>query len=173
MMDVQMAIDPAAGESAVADDYGCTVIGRDRYTGRRYVLHSSKYQGSITGAISWAEGIYRHFEPISLGIEASMTVCAFWQMMRDSGKYRAVKLTSKGKSKEERARLVEPHMESGMILFHPSHYDLYDQLLSFPSPDVKDDVADSFFYANELLDGFGSSDVPTAARTDSAFDGIN
>lgn len=182
-MDVYMAVDPAAGESSLADDYGACVIGRDRRDGKRYVLHSSRYQGGVgtavraadgswafTGAQAWFDSIYRAWDPIMAGIEASQTVQAFWQIIRDSGRYRVTKLRpsmgigGKEAKKEERAKLVEPHVEGGMVKFSPKQHDLYDQMTAFPSQDVKDDVFDAFMHCMAMLDGGGggTSDVSTA-----------
>lgn len=181
-LDVVMAVDPAAGEGSSADDYGACVIGRHRGTGKRYVLASSRYQGPIgsavmdrdgnkvrTGARKWFHEIYVRWQPRVCGVEASMTVCAFWQMVRDSGEYRLQKLAPsagvgrRNASKEERAKLVVPHVEGGMVLFDPAQADLYDQLTSFPSQGVKDDVADGFFHANSLLDA-GSATIDVESQ---------
>lgn len=171
-MDVVMAVDPAAGEGSTSDDYGACVMGRHRLTGDRYVLASSKYQGGVgtcvndpetgeirrTGARKWFHDLYQEWDPDVAGIEAERTVQAFWQLVRDSGHYRVRKLSASlgiGKrkaSKEERAKLVEPRMESGKVKFDPKQLILRDQLIAFPSPDVKDDVMDAFMHANSLLD---------------------
>ena len=171
LMDVVMALDPAAGESSLADDYGACVIGRDRSTGIRYVLWSGKYQGGIgsvttdkegnkvrTGAMLWFHDIYVAWNPTICGIEASMTVQAFWQLVRDSGEYRVRKLApsmgvgGKNAAKVERAKLVEPLVEQGRVKFSPAQGTLYEQITCFPSAGVKDDVFDAFMHANSLLD---------------------
>lgn len=170
-LDVYMALDPAAGESSVADYYGATVIGRHKLTGIRYVLASSMYQGSIgsavrmpdgktlrTGARKWFHQIYSRWQPVACGVEAARTVQAFYQILRDCGEYRIVKLLpSMGigggmAPKEERAKLVVPHVETGMVKFHPAQTDLYDQMTVFPSADVNDDIFDSFMHCNSMLD---------------------
>lgn len=174
-LDVYMAVNPAAGEGSLADDYGLCVIGRHRSTGKRYVLASSAYHGGVgtqvtdrdgkvvfTGARKWFNDAYERWQPLVAGVEAARTVQAFWQAIRDSGLYRCRKLAPSmgiggaAASKTERAKLVEPHVEQGMVLFHPSQGDLYDQLVAFPSEDVHDDVADAFFHANSLLDAGGA-----------------
>jgi hypothetical protein len=155
---VVMATDPAAGEGSLADDYGTTVMALHKPTGIRYVLQSEKFHGSVTAALAWWESIYRAWEPEIAGIEGSMTVQAFWQLIRDKGTYRVRKLLpslgmgGRAAPKDERAKLLLPHVEGGRVKFHPKHHDLYDQMLAFPSPDVHDDVFDSFMYANSLLD---------------------
>jgi hypothetical protein len=171
-MRVVLACDPAAGEGSGADDYGLCAIGRDRRDGKRYVLEASLYHGGVgtcarmpdgtvvrTGAREWFHSAYERWQPDLAGVEANNTVQAFWQLVRDSGDYRVRKLRpslgqgGRSASKEERAKLVEPLMEQGVIRLNPRHADLYDQLLAFPTEGVKDDVADSFFHANSMLDG--------------------
>ena len=165
-LEIVMAVDPAAGESSIADDYGACVIGRHKVNGKRYVLASGKYHGGITGAMQWFHDIYVTWEPDRVGIEAARTVQAFYQLIRDTGKYRLIKLLpslgigAKPASKEERAKLVEPHVEQGMVLFHPKQVDLYDQAVAFPSADVHDDVLDAFMHCNSMLDV--GSDTMTA-----------
>lgn len=170
-MDVYMAVDPAAGEGSVADDYGLAVVGRHKVTGKRYALESSLYHGGIVGAQAWFHEAYERWQPTVAGIEAARTVQAFWQITQAKGKYRLRKLApsmgigGRAASKEERAKLLEPHVEAGMVLFDPSQRDLYDQMTAFPSADVKDDVFDAFMHANSLLDAGGATMTPTKHRS--------
>lgn len=153
---IVMAVDPAAGESSLADDYGLAVVGLHRTSGKRYVLESSRFQGGMSGALDWFRAAYLRWQPEAAGIEANRTVQGFWQTVRDSGKYRVRKLRpaigGQMASKVERAKLVEPHVEQGQVLFDPRQRDLYDQLLAFPSDDVKDDCVDAWLYAMSMLD---------------------
>ncbi len=187
---VVMAVDPAAGKTSVADDYGYCVIGQHKVTGVRYVLASGKYHGGIgvmkkvegkwlfSGAFQWFHDIYVKWDPVEAGIEAMMTVQAFWQMLVGVGIYRVRKLLASmgigGRTapKEERAKLVSPHMEGGVVKFDPAQKDLYDQLVVFPAADVKDDVADAFFHANSMLDVGGDTMEPSTTKTLTGTSGI-
>jgi predicted phage terminase large subunit-like protein len=157
-LDIKMAVDPNAGQSQMADFMGICVLGRDRLTGKRYVLEATHFKGSIEEAdpdkpsqVAFFDQIYSKWNPIVAGVECVLNQTALYQVLLAKGKYRLTKLSPEGRDKVNRARFVEPLVAQGSILFNASHVTFYNEMIQFPEG-AHDDMVDAFVYANSLFE---------------------
>lgn len=150
MLEIKMAVDPQSGESEMADFLGIVVIGRDKYTRRRYVLHAEKFKASIDKQVERVKEVYMKWKPLIMGVEKVLNQTALYQLLRAEGDLRLRPVQPEGKDKVNRARLIEPLVEQGVIKFQPAHIDLYNEMIQFPNA-AHDDVLDAFMYANSLF----------------------
>lgn len=148
---IKMAVDPNAGESQMADFMGIVVMARDPRSKLRYVLHAEKIKKSIDKELDDFDAIYTKWNPQLAGIEAVLNMTAFYQLAASKKKYRLRKIDPKGKDKVNRAKMVEPLVEQGIIKFCPTHVELYNELIQFPNG-AHDDLVDAFIYCNSLFD---------------------
>lgn len=156
-MDIAMVVDPNAGRSEMADFMGVCIMGRHRQTNVRYVLFADHFKLPMTSLDpseetqeSVIDGLYVKYNPRILGVERVLNQTALHDFLESRKKYRLQALSPEGKDKVNRARYVEPHVQQGIIKFHPSHVVLYQELVMFPNA-AHDDVGDAFFYCDSLL----------------------
>jgi len=149
--DVKMAVDPNAGMSQMADYMGICVIGQHRQTRKRLVLESRRVKKPINGQEEEFDRTYTRWNPLIAGVEKVLNQTALYQLLMSKNKYRLKALSPEGKDKVNRARYVEPLVEQGVILFHPSQKDLYNEAIEFPNGE-HDDILDSFLYCNSLFE---------------------
>lgn len=162
MLDIVMVVDPNAGKSEMADFMGVVVMGRHRLTNIRYVLHASHHKlpmSSLNPADETQEsvidGLYTKWNPRVLGVERVLNQTALHDYLESRNKYRLEALNPGGKDKVNRAHFTEPHVQQGIIKFHPSHVVLYDELIMFPNA-THDDIADAFIYCDSLFSSGGA-----------------
>lgn len=151
MLDIKMAVDPAAGLSQMADFMGVCVMGRHRFTGKRYILEATHFKGPIDQQEVFLDRQYTKWNPIIMGIECTQNQTALYQLMLSKNKYRLQKLDPGGRDKVNRARFVEPLVAQGTILFNPAHTLFYNQAIQFPNG-AHDDILDSFIYVNSMFE---------------------
>ena len=167
--DIVMAVDPNAGLSEMADFMGICVMGLDRRTNKRYVLHAEQLKDSIDKQVQRIEVLYKKWNPRVIGIEKVLNQTALYQLVLSKGSYPVRALSPEGKDKVNRARIVEPFVEQGVILFSSTHVALYNELVQFPNGE-HDDLVDAFLYANELLKS--SNDTMKQTRSKMITSGI-
>lgn len=135
------AVDPALGK-ARGDTTAIIVVGRDPQTGKIYVLHADigRYDPMRTiermiqsqklfNCVRWAVedvAFQEFFRKIIVTISASEGV----PLPVVGVKQRA--------SKDIRIESLAPHVENGVILFHPQQYTLLEQLRLYPLADHDD-----------------------------------
>lgn len=153
-LDIKMAVDPNAGQSEMADSMGIVVIGKDKRDNKRYVLEARKIKMNIMDELGVFDTIYNKWNPLIAGIECVMNQTAFYQLALSTNKYRLEELSPEGKDKVNRAQFVEPLVAQGIIKFHPTHIDLYNELIQFPNG-KHDDLVDGFVYCNSLFSSNG------------------
>lgn len=159
--DFVMAVDPNSGESKKADRMGICVMAKHRATNLRYVVHAKHYSGlTISKRLEMYKTIYFKWNPLRMGIEVVMNQRADYQLACDTKDFRVVELSPKSKSKEDRAKYVQPIMEQGIIKFHPGQIELYEEIVHFPGGE-HDDLFDAFMYANEMLDEMTTERIST------------
>lgn len=159
-LDIVMVVDPAAGLSAMADFYGLVVMGIDRRDRQRYVLDADHFKGKIGDALTWAAAKFDKWKPRVWGIESVLNMTAFGQLAQDARRpdgssYPVLLMDPEGKDKVNRAQVISPLVETGMVKFHHKHTLLYDEMVAFPNA-AHDDMVDAFIYCCFLLNGSGA-----------------
>lgn len=162
-LDVVIAVDPNAGQSQLADFMGITVLGRDKrmHKGERYVLETRQEKVHINKQVEIIKALDTKWKPRAIGIEKVMNQTALYQLAsahtdKGGGKMPIKALSPEGKDKVNRAYRVQPLIEQNVVKFNRYDTALYNELIQFPNG-AHDDIADSFFYANEMLAGSGLS----------------
>jgi len=161
-LDIKMCADPQSGESQMADFLGICVMGQHKITRKRYVLHAEKFKGPINEQLDRLRALFTKWNPIVIGIEKIMAQTALYQLavapatikpgeLEPPPTLRVMAVDPKQKDKVDRAKYVEPLVQQGVILFHPAHVDLYNEMIQFPNGD-HDDIVDAFLYVNSLFE---------------------
>jgi phage terminase large subunit-like protein len=155
---IVIAVDPNAGESNMADYMGITVLGLDRRDNLRYVLETRQEKVPINRQIEIVQELNKKWNPVRIGIEKVLNQTALYQLAVSKRTMPIIALSPSSKSKIDRARKVEPLVEQNVIKFNKYDTVLYNELIQFPNS-AHDDVADSFFYANEMLSRTNASNA--------------
>jgi hypothetical protein len=167
-------LDPQAGESALADEYGLTLLMWEWKDIHRYVVEQQSGRVSQWEQAKLVVRMWRnHPDALVAGVEKVMNQTAVWQHIRDwkAGKLdfgdkflddgnRDIPLvahapnksgSTKGIDKLGRLQMQEPSFERGEIHLHHSMRKLRDQILFLGTKLIDhDDCADSLLGAIEL-----------------------
>jgi len=162
-MTMNLMADPAAGETAEADEFALSVMGWTRGDQHRYMIESLGWrQLSITqkaGKIVayWLK--YRQYID-QVGVEVVMNQTSLYQLLREwvnganvipgyedikDRNMPLIKIDPKGKTKLERVSIHEAKFERGEIHLQPHMVILKDQLISMPNA-LNDDRMDTCTY---------------------------
>lgn len=132
------ALDPALGEAKGGSKVGIVVLGLHS-SGQVYEVWHSGIQMKPEEAIRTVFNLPYKFQ--RFGIEAIQFQKYFLQVLTDKskaeGKYIPFQGINQKKNKDERIESMEPHINTGHILFHGDG-ELWDEMQDYPEGEYKD-----------------------------------
>lgn len=153
-------LDPAMSEKTTADWTAFVTIGRNRDSGKLYVVEPMRFRGNPTKIMDFLFAQYTKYRHKMIGIEAVLFQRVLAKMILNESAKRGIYVPiierEIDKDKVRRALDISVYLENGTILFKESERDFLNELKQFPLSS-HDDFVDAFVGAAKLcLQGGGS-----------------
>lgn len=170
MLDCYGYIDLAISEKETADYTAVVTIGRERNTGKLYVIEPIQIRGSVQEQLDLVQRLHQKYKYKGFGVETVAYQKAFAQLLidnsRKTGVYIPVIEEEQDKDKVRRAVDISVHVENGTVLFNAGYQEFMAQIVQFPKS-AHDDMVDAFTGAVRmaLRHNVGLSTVGSAATS--------